>query len=236
MAALYLLTFDKMAGMNILLIEDEPEVAAFLKTGLEEQQHHVTIVTDGLEGASIATSQEFDVMILDIILPGLNGFNVCKQVRAHKKDLPILMLTALGTVGDKIHGFENGADDYLTKPFHFEELLARINALTRRNNLASGRIYKIADLEVDCDKGVAYRDGKIVMLTTKEFTLLEILAANKNKILSRNEIAGKVWGINFDRGTNLIDVYINYLRTKIDKNHSKKLIQTVIGRGYMLKD
>lgn len=222
--------------MNILLIEDEPEVAAFIKTGLEEQQHHVTVVTDGLEGALIATEQDFDMMILDIILPGLNGFNVCQQVRTHKKDLPILMLTALGTVGNKIQGFEKGADDYLTKPFHFEELLARINAITRRNKLTSGRIYKVADLEVDCNKGVAYRGGKEIILTTKEFTLLEILATNKNKILSRSEIAGKVWGINFDRGTNLIDVYINYLRTKVDKNHSKKLIQTVIGRGYVLKD
>lgn len=222
--------------MNILLVEDEPEVAAFIKTGLEEQQHCVTVVADGMEGFSAATRQNFDMMILDLILPGLNGLDVCRRVRMHKKDLPILMLTALGTVGDKIHGFENGADDYLTKPFHFEELLARINALTRRNKLTSGRIYKVGDLEVDCNKGVAYRGGKEIMLTTKEFTLLEILAANKNKILSRNEIAGKVWGINFDRGTNLIDVYINYLRVKVDKNYSKKLIQTVIGRGYVLKD
>ena len=222
--------------MNILLIEDEPEVADFIKTGLEEQQHYVTVVADGIEGASVATKQNYDLLILDIILPGYNGFKVCQQVRIHKKELPILMLTALSTVRDKIEGFENGADDYLTKPFHFEELLARINALTRRNNQASGRKYVIADLEVDCYKGVAYRDGKEIPLTTKEFTLLEILAANKNKILSRSEIAGKVWGINFDRGTNLIDVYINYLRTKIDKNHPQKLIKTVIGRGYVLKD
>lgn len=222
--------------MNILLVEDEPEVAAFIKTGLQEQHHHVTVISDGTEGASVAVKHEFDVMILDIILPGLNGFAICEQVKRQKKDIPILMLTALGTIGDKIHGFENGADDYLTKPFHFEELLARINALTRRNKLASGKTYKVADLEVDCDKGVAYRGGKEIGLTTKEFTLLEILAANKNKILSRSEIAGKVWGINFDRGTNLIDVYINYLRTKVDKNHTKKLIHTVIGRGYVLKD
>lgn len=222
--------------MNILLIEDEPEVAAFIKTGLEEQQYHVTVVPDGAQGALLATAQHFNLLILDILLPGQNGFKICKQVRASKKDLPILMLTALGTISDKVQGFENGADDYLTKPFHFEELLARINALTRRRQVIHGKIYKAGDLEVDCDKGSAYRDGKEILLTAKEFTLLEILITNKNKVLSRSEIAGKVWGINFDRGTNLIDVYINYLRTKIDKNHSKKLIQTVIGRGYMLKD
>jgi DNA-binding response OmpR family regulator len=222
--------------MNILLIEDDPEVAAFIKTGLEEQDYHVTVVSDGIEGTKTAIDKNFDLLILDIILPGYNGFKVCKEVRIHTKELPILMLTALGTISDKVQGFENGADDYLTKPFHFEELLARINALTRRHTIVSEKIYKVADLEVDCNNGSVFRNGNEILLTTKEFTLLEILIANKNKVLSRSEIAGKVWGINFDRGTNLIDVYINYLRTKIDKNHSKKLIQTVIGRGYVLKD
>jgi len=146
------------------------------------------------------------------------------------------MLTALGTLSDKVQGFENGADDYLTKPFHFEELLARINALTRRRNITSEKIYKVADLVVDCNKSCVFRAGKEISLTTKEFTLLEILIANKNKVLSRSEIAEQVWGINFDRGTNLIDVYINYLRAKIDKNSTEKLIQTVIGRGYVLKE
>jgi len=222
--------------MNILLIEDEPEVAAFIKTGLEEQQYHVTIVPDGLEGATTAMEKDFDLLILDILLPGYSGLQVCRYVRTRKKELPILMLTALGTVKDKVHGLENGADDYLTKPFHFEELLARINALTRRRSTVSGKIYSVADLQMDCDKGTVFRGGKEISLTTKEFTLLEILLSNKNKILSRKEIAEMVWGINFDRGTNVIDVYINYLRTKIDKNHSQKLIQTVIGRGYVLKD
>jgi len=222
--------------MNILLIEDDPEVAAFIKTGLEEQYHSVTVVPDGVEGTNTAIEQDFDLLILDIIVPGYNGFKVCQLVRTRKKELPILMLTALGTVRDKIEGFENGADDYLTKPFHFEELLARINALTRRHNLLSGKIYKAADLEVNCGNGTVSRSGREITLTSKEFTLLEILIANKNKVLSRNEIAEKVWGINFDRGTNIIDVYINYLRAKVDKNHSVKLIQTVIGRGYTLKD
>jgi two-component system copper resistance phosphate regulon response regulator CusR len=222
--------------MNILLIEDEPEVAAFIKTGLEEQQFHVTVIHDGLEGSKVAIEQNFDLLILDIILPNVNGLKICEQVRKSKKELPILMLTALGAVGDKVRGFENGADDYLTKPFHFEELLARINALIRRRNIASGTVYKVDNLEVDCAKGTVFRGGKEITLTTKEFTLLEILLANKNKVLSRSEIAGEVWGINFDRGTNLIDVYINYLRAKIDKNFSKKLIYTVIGRGYVLRD
>lgn len=222
--------------MNILLIEDDPEVAAFIKTGLEEQEYNVTVISDGLEGSVTAAEKNFDLLILDIILPGYDGFQVCKHVRIHKKELPILMLTALGTVRDKVQGFENGADDYLTKPFHFEELLARINALTRRRPIVSEKIYKVADLVVDCNNGTVFRNGNEILLTSKEFTLLEILISNPNKVLSRSEIAGKVWGINFDRGTNLIDVYINYLRTKIDKNYPKKLIQTVIGRGYVLKE
>ncbi|HXB11133.1 MAG TPA: response regulator transcription factor [Bacteroidia bacterium] len=222
--------------MNILLIEDEPDVASFIKMGLEEQRHQVSVFHDGKEGAKAAIEKDFDVVILDIILPGYNGLDVCKQVRSHKKDLPILMLTALGTIKDKVQGFENGADDYLTKPFHMEELLVRINAITRRRTVATGRTYTAGDLEVDCNKGTVTRGGKEIQLTTKEFTLLEILIANKNKVLSRAEIAGQVWGINFDRGTNLIDVYINYLRAKIDKDYPRKLIQTVIGRGYVLKD
>jgi len=222
--------------MNILLIEDDPEVAAFIKKGLEEQQYHVTVVYDGLKGAAIAVEKDFDLLLLDIVLPNYSGLEVCKFVRISKKELPILMLTALGTVGDKVRGLENGADDYLTKPFHFEELLARINALSRRRTIVSGKVYKADDLVMDCDKGKVIRGGIEIPLTTKEFTLLEILIENKNKILSRSEIAAQVWGINFDRGTNLIDVYINYLRVKIDKNYSKKLIQTVIGRGYVLKD
>ena|ERR1700722_16082245 len=222
--------------MNILLIEDDPEVASFIKKGLSEQQHLVTVINDGLEGATIAIQQTFDLLILDIILPTFDGLKVCQQIRKQNKELPILMLTALGTVKDKVLGFENGADDYLTKPFHFEELLARINALTRRRTIVTGKTYKVSGLEVDCDKRTAIRDNTRIQLTTTEFTLLEILIANKNKVLSRSEIAEEVWGINFDRGTNLIDVYINYLRAKIDKNYSKKLIQTVIGRGYVLKD
>ncbi|HTA82756.1 MAG TPA: response regulator transcription factor [Bacteroidia bacterium] len=222
--------------MNILLIEDEPEVAHFIKTGLEEQEHIVTVVHDGKIGQTTAVEKDFDLLILDIILPHSNGLQICKHVRTQKKDIPILMLTALSTVSDKVLGLENGADDYLTKPFHFDELLARIKALTRRQIANSGKIYTVADLELNSTNKVVSRNGKEISLTAKEFILLEVLMANTNKVLSRKYIAEQVWGINFDRGTNHIDVYINYLRSKIDKNHSKKLIHTVIGMGYVLKE
>jgi len=227
----------KKDKMKILLIEDEPKVAAFIKKGLEEQRHAVTVVYDGNMGCKLALEQEFELIILDIILPYINGLEVCKQIRQFKKEIPILMLTALSTVDDKVQGLENGADDYLTKPFHFEELLARIKALDRRRAMVlPGTYYKIADLELDCYRKTVTRKGKIILLTAKEFTLLEVLMANKNRVLSRVFIAELVWGISFNRGTNLIDVYINYLRTKVDKGYAKQLIHTVIGMGYIIKD
>jgi len=223
--------------MNILLIEDEPKVAAFIKKGLTEQMHQVTQAYDGAIGRKLALEEDFDLVILDVVLPNINGFDVCKQIRQFKKELPILMLSALGTVGDKINGLEGGADDYLTKPFHFDELLARIKALDRRRSITMpGTVYQIADLQMDCFRKTVTRAGNIIMLTVKEFTLLEVLMYNKNRVLSRAYIAESVWGINFNRGTNLIDVYINYLRTKIDKGYSKQLIHTVVGMGYMIRD
>jgi DNA-binding response OmpR family regulator len=223
--------------MNILLIEDESKVAAFIKKGLEEQFHKVTIAYDGSMGRKLALESDFELIILDAVLPELNGFEVCKQIRQFKKELPILMLSALGTVGDKVKGLESGADDYLTKPFHFEELLARIKALDRRRSATlPGTIYQVADLQMDCFRKTVTRGGNPIALTVKEFVLLEVLMYNKNRVLSRTYIAESVWGINFDRGTNLIDVYINYLRAKIDKGYPTQLIQTVIGMGYMIKD
>jgi len=223
--------------MKILLIEDEPKVAAFIRKGLEEQRNTVTVAYDGSMGCKLALEQDFELIILDVILPYINGLEVCKQIRKVKKEVPILMLTALSTVDDKVQGLENGADDYLTKPFHFEELLARIKALDRRRAMVlPGTYYKIGDLELDCYRKTVTRDGKIILLTAKEFTLLEVLMANKNRVLSRVFIAELVWGISFNRGTNLIDVYINYLRTKVDKGYSKQLIHTVIGMGYIIKD
>ncbi|WP_259066657.1 response regulator transcription factor [Mucilaginibacter sp. X4EP1] len=223
--------------MKILLIEDEPKVAAFIKKGLEEQFHNVTLVYDGSMGSKLALEQDFELIILDVVLPQINGFEVCRQIRQFKKEVPILMLSALGTVNDKVQGLENGADDYLTKPFHFEELLARIKALDRRRSMVlPGTVYQVADLQMDCFRKTVTRGGNMITLTVKEFTLLEVLMYNKNRVLSRVYIAESVWGINFNRGTNLIDVYINYLRTKIDKGYTKQLIHTVIGMGYMIRD
>jgi DNA-binding response OmpR family regulator len=223
--------------MNILLIEDEPKVAAFIKKGLEEQFHQVKLAYDGNMGRRLALEEDFELVVLDAVLPELNGFEVCKQVRQFKKELPILMLSALGTVNDKVNGLESGADDYLTKPFHFEELLARIKALDRRRTtVLPGTVYEVADLKMDCYRKTITRAGNLIILTVKEFTLLEVLMYNKNRVLSRTYIAESVWGINFNRGTNLIDVYINYLRIKVDKGYDKQLIQTIIGMGYMIRD
>jgi two-component system, OmpR family, copper resistance phosphate regulon response regulator CusR len=223
--------------MNILLVEDEPKVADFLKKGLKEQSYNVDMAYDGLFGEKLALENEYDLAILDVILPGISGLELCKRIRRYKSDMPILLLTALGSTKDKVAGLESGADDYLVKPFHFDELLARVKALARRKLLAPpGIIYRIADLEVDAYKKTAKRAGKEIFLTAKEFSLLELLIVNKNRVLSRTFIAETIWGINYDRGTNLIDVYINYLRSKIDKEFSFPLIHTVIGMGYVLKE
>ena len=223
--------------MNILLIEDEPKVTAFIKKGLEEQNHHVSVAYDGRFGERMALENEYDLIILDVILPYVNGLDVCTGIRKFKADIPILMLTALGTIDDKVSGFNSGVDDYLVKPFHFEELLMRINALGRRKTLSfPGMVYTIGDLEMDTYKKNVRRAGKEIILTAKEFGMLELLMINKNRVMSRAHIAESVWGIDFDRGTNAIDVYINYLRNKIDKGFDKKLIHTVIGMGYVLKE
>ena len=223
--------------MNILLVEDEPKVADFIKKGLEEQHYVVELAYDGLFGERLALENEYDLIILDVILPNINGLELCKRIRKFKLDVPILMLTALGTTQDKLLGFDSGADDYLVKPFHFEELLARIKALSRRKHLVTPAIvYTIKDLVVDSYRKTVFRSGKEIILTAKEFSLLELLITNKNRVLSRTYIAEAVWGIDFNRGTNVIDVYINYLRSKIDKGFSVALIHTVIGMGYVLKD
>jgi len=223
--------------MNILVVEDEVKVSAFIAKGLEEQMHHVSVAYDGSIGCKMALENEYDLVILDVALPHINGLDICKTVRQVKKDIPILMLSALDSLRNKVDGLESGADDYLTKPFHFEELLARIKAISRRRDMVlPGTVYKVDDLEMDCFRKVVTRNGKIILLSAKEFTLLEVLMANRERVLSRMHIAEKVWGISFNRGTNLIDVYINYLRVKIDKGHPKQLIHTVIGMGYIIKE
>lgn len=224
--------------MSILIIEDEPKLADFIRQGLEENGYDVDVSFDGPGGLQKALNQPFDLVILDVIIPGISGIEVCKALRKEKAGVPVIMLTALDTISDKQTGFDAGADDYLVKPFEFRELMMRVKALTRRNNgtVITGNALVVADLELDLDLKIARRGGKDISLTAKEYQLLEFLMRNKNRVLSRAEIAKKVWEINFDTGTNIIDVYINFLRKKIDAAFEHKLIQTQIGMGYIFKD
>jgi DNA-binding response OmpR family regulator len=227
-----------MDEIKILLVEDEKKIADSLKKGLEEQGFYVMIAYDGTMGEKLFSNYDFDLIILDINLPDINGYTLSRIIRQRKQNIPILMLTALGTIEDKIEGFEAGADDYLVKPFAFKELLARIKSLLRRtiSNLPISHILRVADLEINLDSKEVTRGGNRISLTAKEFQLLDYLVRNKNKVVSRADIAGKVWDIGFDTGTNVIDVYINFLRKKIDKDYPVKLIHTQIGMGYILKE
>lgn len=224
--------------MKILLVEDEPKVATFIKKGLEEQFFNVEQAFDGNRAQCLLMNNSYDVIILDVNLPYINGLDLCKIIRANNILTPVLILTALDTTEDKLLGFEVGADDYLIKPFEFRELLARLKALYKRSNdhQISNNMLKIADLELNLDQKIAIRQSKKIDLTAKEFALLEYFIRNKGKVLSRIEIAEKVWDINFDTGTNVIDVYVNFLRKKIDKDFDRKLINTVVGMGYILKE
>lgn len=225
--------------MRILLVEDESSVFSFIMRGLEEQNMNVDLARDGLEGKIQALQSNYDLIILDVLLPRLSGLEICRDIRKHNKTVPILMLSALGTLEDKVSGLELGADDYLVKPFHFKELLARIQALTRLNRLQSESRHHILEsgvLRMDTNSKMVSLAGKDIVLTAKEYSLLEFFMQNPNRILSRIEIAEYVWGNHFDSGTNIVDVYVNYLRKKIEKGIDKKWIQTLIGRGYMFKD
>lgn len=224
--------------MKILLVEDEPKVVEFIKKGLEEQGYEIDVAYDGQTGERLSSKGDYDLIILDIILPLINGYELCKRIRKKGIHIPVLMLTALGTIDDKISGFDAGTDDYLVKPFEFAELLARIRALTKRTSgiIHTSSTITVADLELDLDKKSAKRGKKNIELTAKEFSLLELLMNNKGKVLSRSEIAEKVWDITFDRGTNVVDVYINILRKKIDRDYENKLIQTKIGLGYFIDE
>ncbi len=224
--------------MSILIIEDEPKLADFIRQGLEENGYKTEVNYEGLSGLQNALRFDYELVILDVIIPGINGIEVCKGIRKEKQNLPVILLTALDTISDKQKGFDAGADDYLVKPFEFRELLMRVKALTRRVSVqsSSGHFLKVLDLELDLDLKLARRGGKEISLTAKEYQLLEFLMRNKNRVLSRAEIAQKVWEINFDTGTNIIDVYINFLRKKIDAGFDHRLIQTHIGMGYIFKD
>lgn len=227
-----------MKALKILIIEDEPKVASFIKKGLEENQYEAEIAYDGSIGLKMALKEMYSAIILDINIPIINGYEVCKTIRQQNTQVPILMLTAFGTTEDKLIGFDSGADDYLVKPFEFRELLARIKALLKRNNTnnSPGTILNVADLELNTDSKIVKRDNVKIDLTAKEFTLLEYLMRNRGRVISRSELAEKIWEITFDTGTNVIDVYINFLRKKIDKDHKNKLIHTHIGMGYVLKE
>jgi DNA-binding response OmpR family regulator len=226
-------------SMNILIIEDEERLAVLVKQGLEENGDEATLAFDGLTGKHLALQNDYDLIIMDIILPYINGIDLCKEVRMAKPDIPILMLTALGTTDDKVEAFDAGADDYLVKPFDFRELQVRIRALTKRHGTASKfpeYILKYADLELNDNTKIVKRSGTEIVLTPKEFKLLEYMMQNNERVLSRSEIADKVWSTHFDTGTNFIDVYINYLRKKIDKNFDQKLIHTKPGMGFILRN
>lgn len=223
----------------LLVIEDDERLANLIKRGLEEQQYTVTIAYDGYAGKKLALNNNYDLIITDIILPKMNGIDVCKEIRNAKPDVPIIMLTALGTTDDKVEGFDAGANDYLVKPFDFRELHVRIRALLKRAGTAAksqGFILKYANLELNKQKKTVTRDGKEIELTPKEFKLLEYMIENSERVLSRTEIADKVWDTHFDTGTNFIDVYINYLRKKIDKDFKTKLIHTKQGMGFIFKE
>ncbi|MDJ1506666.1 response regulator transcription factor [Xanthocytophaga agilis] len=225
--------------MNILVVEDDERVAELIKRGLEEQGYSVTLAYDGQTGKRLIQQQEFTLVILDIILPKINGLELCQQIRKIRSSLPIIMLTALGTTDDKVEGFDAGADDYLVKPFDLRELYVRIRARLNRSSLDAqslGFLLKYADLEVNVDTKTVTRSGKSIQLTPKEYKLLEYMMRNAGRLLTRTEIAEKVWDTFFDTGTNFIDVYINYLRKKIDKDFDVKLIHTKTGMGFIFRE
>lgn len=223
---------------KILIVEDERNVSSFIRKGFEEQGFSVMVAYDGICGWYAAKAHKFDLIIVDLMLPELNGIELCKRIRKkYDYEVPVIMLTALGTTDDVINGLEAGADDYITKPFHFKELYARsLSAIRRHKSLEPEKVYTIADLELNDETKTITRAGNKIQLTAKEYHLLMLFMQNKKKVLSREQILEKVWDVEFDMGTNTVDVYINYLRNKIDKNYSPKLIHTVIGMGYVMKD
>lgn len=227
-----------MTSMKILIIEDDFRLSEIIKQGLEEQGYQVIVAFDGEMGKKTALSQDISLLISDIILPKLNGLEVCKAIRKIKPQIPVIMLTALGSTDDKIEGFDAGADDYLVKPFELRELYARIKALLKRTDLKSGpteRLLQYADIEMHLDTKTVKRNQTDINLTPREFSLLGYFLRNPEVVLSRDQIAVNVWETHIDTGTNFIDVYMNYLRKKIDKPFASKLIHTKPGMGFILK-
>ena len=228
-----------MDERNILIVEDEVRIADTLRVGLTENGYDVEVAYDGRLGYKLFQSRPFNLVVLDINLPIYNGYEVCKLIRSNNNDIPIIMLTALSSLEDKIEGYDAGADDYIIKPFEFRELLMKIRVLLRRSGnerIPVGNVLRAGDLQMNLDTKEVRRDGHVINLTAKEFQLLEYLIRNKNRVVSRADIAVNVWEIDFDTNTNIIDVYINYVRNKVDKPFESKLIQTQVGMGYVLKD
>jgi len=224
--------------MKLLVVEDEIKMAKSLKRGLEEKQYEVILAHDGLSALKATETTEFDLIITDVILPGINGIEFCRRFRRVNTQTPVIMLTALGMTSDKLTGFSSGSDDYLVKPFDFEELLARIKVLLNRVKGLRGTssLYRYANLTLNPENKEVARDEQIIELTAKEFALLEYFIRNPDKIISKEEIAKKVWDVDFDTGTNFIEVYVSYLRNKIDKDFSPKLIHTRKGIGYIFRE
>lgn len=224
---------------SILLVEDEKKLADTIQAGLNEHEFEVTVAYNGLDGKKLFLDNAYDLIMLDINLPFINGYELCKLIRERDERVPIILLTAMNFTDNKVEGFELGADDYITKPFEFRELVARIKALLRRSDLRldaeEEKILQIADLVMNLDNKEVRRSDKKIALTAKEFQLLEYLLRNKEKVVSRADIAKNVWEIDFDTQTNVIDVYVNFLRKKLDKDFEPKLIHTQVGMGYILK-
>ncbi|GAB6083309.1 response regulator transcription factor [Desulfuromonas carbonis] len=222
--------------MHILVVEDEKKVASFIKRGLEEEKYTVDLAADGEEGLAMGTAKPYDLILMDLMLPKMDGLTVIRELRQKGIHTPVLCLTAKDTVDDIVSGLDSGSDDYLTKPFAFAELLARVRALVRRGTKDRGAEIHFADLRLDPVAHKVWRGSREVELTAKEYALLEYLMRNPNQVLTRTMIAEHVWDYTFDSFTNIIDVYVNYLRKKIDKDFDKRLIHTVRGVGYVLKE
>jgi DNA-binding response OmpR family regulator len=223
--------------MNVLLIEDEVNVSAFIKKGLEEESFHVEVAFDGYTGKKLAIQEVYDIIILDIILPQINGLELCRMLREEKIETPILMLSALGSTDNIVTGLKTGADDYLIKPFKFKELLARIDALIRRTqNRTINPVFSFAGLELNDFSKEVRRSGQLIKLTAREFSLLQYFVNNIGIVKSRTQILDSVWGNVYENNSNVVDVYVNYLRNKIDKDFSPKLIHTITGMGYIFKE
>jgi heavy metal response regulator len=222
--------------MTILVVEDEKKVAQFIRRALEEEEYAVEVAHDGITGLAMAGTGTYDLLILDVMLPGMDGLELVRRFRAQRGTTPTLMLTAKTSTEDKVAGLDSGADDYLTKPFAVAELLARVRSLLRRGSMEKSTVLSVADLDLDTVTHRARRGSRIIDLTAREYALLEFFLRNKDRVLSRTTISEHIWRYNFDTGTNIIDVYVNHLRNKIDDGFDVKLIHTVRGVGYLLRE